>query len=51
MSIRTQLIIIALLSIFIVTPLMGWALGYPGIIVNAIITISLFVKYGNTEDE
>jgi hypothetical protein len=45
MSIRTQLIIVALLSIFVVTPILAMLMGLYGLIINAICTYIIFDKY------
>ena len=45
MSIRTQLIIVVLLSMFVVTPLLAYTLGDIATFANLIITISLIMKY------
>ena len=45
MSIRTQLIIVVLLSMFVVTPLLAYTLGDVATVANLFITISLIMKY------
>lgn len=45
MSIRNQLIIVGLLSLFVVTPILVLTMGLYGIIINAICTYTIFEKY------
>lgn len=45
MSIRSQLGIVALLSLFVVTPLLFVFMGFVGVVINAICTYSIFEKY------
>lgn len=45
MSIRNQLIVVVLLSMFVVTPLLSYTLGDMASLANLVITISLIMKY------
>jgi len=45
MSIRNQLIIVVLLSMFVVMPFMAIVFGLGGMTANLVITISLIMKY------
>lgn len=45
MSIRNQLIVVVLLSMFVVTPLLAYTLGDMASFANLFITISLIMKY------
>jgi hypothetical protein len=45
MSIRKQLGIVALLSLFVVTPLLYLLMGLVGVVVNAVCTYAIFEKY------
>ena len=45
MSIRNQLIIVALLSLFVVTPILALTMGLYGLIINALCTFIIFEKY------
>jgi len=45
MSIRNQLIIVGLLSLFVVTPILVLTMGLYGLIINAVCTLVIFEKY------
>tara|TARA_A200000159_G_C7327045_1_gene341418 strand:+ start:946 stop:1095 length:150 start_codon:yes stop_codon:yes gene_type:complete len=47
MSIRSQLFVVALLSIFVVTPVLFVLMGLLGVLINAICTYIIFEKYWN----
>ena len=47
MSIRSQLFVVALLSIFVVTPILFWVMGLLGVLINAVCTYIIFEKYWN----
>lgn len=45
MSLGLQLFIVALLSIFVVSPVLYLLMGGLGLLINFICTLSIFVKY------
>lgn len=45
MSIRTQLILVMLLSIFVVAPILAVTMGVVGLVVNVVCTFAIFEKY------
>lgn len=42
MSIRNQLVIVMLLSIFVVTPILAVSMGIAGLVVNVVCTYTIF---------
>ena len=45
MSIRNQLVIVMLLSIFVVTPILAVSMGIAGLLANAVCTYAIFENY------
>ena len=45
MSVRNQLIVVMLLSIFVVTPILAVTMGIPGLVANVVCTYTIFEKY------